>query len=573
VIFGKRGFVYRLVLNHFVRTLSLTHILRLIATFVGSYSRSRRESQARNASTGGQALRRIYGHIVAQGFGVEKLTASLDISVFPHRHWSVAGHLGMASLIVLAAWAYWPERAVAPVVASTTPPSLAMQQLAAPVLADAQKAPESPTATPSSTSSAPSPPITTTKDRFTAIDSQDRPGQEKESAQELRSEQVQLRAGTGELSAQPAITQGEEDVQASVDVTSAVPDAEKEAIVAGQSGRLADLLTSLVGVTVRRQREVVDQAAADMGEPAVGMKKETQAEAEPQPTSASPPAVQPTAVPATDLVPGPQWVEFTPDPAPVIDHFWLGLPHPSGYTEFYSPNYQFGSTAGGRYRIHHGVDIPNKMGTPILAMAEGEVVHAGPDNPALLGPYNNFYGNAVVIRLNRRISTPEGDQDVYVVLGHMSEVYVERGQQVTPGDVVGAVGMTGIAVGPHLHVEVRVGQNSYLDSVNPALWMQNLPGTGAVAVRLLSADGRSWSGARLSLLRYENGGTRWVRTIEIYPDAENIGPDPAWGENGALSDLAAGAYWIGGVINGEKVGENITINAGETTFIELRTQQ
>jgi len=94
-----------------------------------------------------------------------------------------------------------------------------------------------------------------------------------------------------------------------------------------------------------------------------------------------------------------------------------------------------------------------------------------------------------------------------------------------------------------------------------------------VAVRLLTADGRSWSDARLSLLRYEGGGTRWVRTIEIYPDAENISADPAWGENGSLSQLAAGAYWIGGVVNGEKFGQNITIYSGETAFVEFRIQQ
>jgi murein DD-endopeptidase MepM/ murein hydrolase activator NlpD len=273
------------------------------------------------------------------------------------------------------------------------------------------------------------------------------------------------------------------------------------------------------------------------------------------------------------LVLGSAWDTFTPLPAVEIDHYWLDWAFPPGYNQFYSPNYQFGSTAGGRYRPHHGVDISNPQGSPVIAMAAGEVIHAGPDNPTLLGPYNNFYGNSVVILLDRKLATPEGEKDVFLLYGHLSEVHASRGQQINVGDAVGAVGMTGIAIGPHLHVEVRVGQNSYMTAVNPALWIRQLPGTGTVAVRLLNAEGRSWVGAKVSLLKYEGQGARWVRTIETYRDEERLRSDPLWGENGAISNLDAGNYYIAAEINGEKVGQNITIQAGSTTFVELRTNQ
>jgi murein DD-endopeptidase MepM/ murein hydrolase activator NlpD len=273
------------------------------------------------------------------------------------------------------------------------------------------------------------------------------------------------------------------------------------------------------------------------------------------------------------LVLGSAWETFTPLPAAEIDHYWLDWAFPAGYSQFYSPNYQFGSTAGGRYRPHHGVDISNPQGSPVIAMAAGEVIHAGPDNPTLLGPYNNFYGNSVVILLDRKLATPEGEKDVYLLYGHLSEVHASRGQRINVGDAVGAVGMTGIAIGPHLHVEVRVGQNSYMTAVNPALWIRPLSGTGTVAVRLLNAEGRSWVGAKVSLLKYEGEGARWVRTIETYRDEERLRSNPMWGENGALSNLDAGNYYIAAEINGEKVGQNITVQAGSTTFVELRTNQ
>ena len=91
--------------------------------------------------------------------------------------------------------------------------------------------------------------------------------------------------------------------------------------------------------------------------------------------------------PRTPSGPGSLWPTFEPPSLISGEHFWLEPPFPGGFNQLYSPGYQFGSTGGGRYRIHHGVDIGNPVGTPVLATSSGEVVHAGPDNPNLLGPY------------------------------------------------------------------------------------------------------------------------------------------------------------------------------------------
>lgn len=297
--------------------------------------------------------------------------------------------------------------------------------------------------------------------------------------------------------------------------------------------------------------------------------KRSLTEAPPTPT----PLPTPTPVPI-NLVAGRLWSTFVPKAAPDNDHYWVGRPFGSyAPTQLASPSYQFGATAGDRYRIHHGVDISNPSGTPVLAATDGEVVHAGLDDTVLLGPYNNFYGNAVVIRLHRQLPVASGQLDVYLLYGHLSQVNVSVGQQVRPEDVVGAVGMTGIAIGPHLHVEMRLGSNTYYNNVNPYLWVSPLEGQGSVAVRVLTADGRTWPGAAISIVRFSGGVSTWARQIITYMDAENIGPDPAWGENGAMDGVPAGSYYVVGVVNGERVSAEITVRAGETSFVELRTKQ
>lgn len=86
---------------------------------------------------------------------------------------------------------------------------------------------------------------------------------------------------------------------------------------------------------------------------------------------------------------------------------------------------------------HAGVDIAMKEGTPIPAGADGEVIFAGK---------RGGYGNMVIIR------HADGSTSRYA---HQSRLNVEVGQEVGRGDVIGYVGHTGNATGPHLHLERR----------------------------------------------------------------------------------------------------------------------
>jgi murein DD-endopeptidase MepM/ murein hydrolase activator NlpD len=91
----------------------------------------------------------------------------------------------------------------------------------------------------------------------------------------------------------------------------------------------------------------------------------------------------------------------------------------------------------GDTRFHSGTDIGAPMGTPILASYTGQVELAD-----LVGGY----GLTVVLNHNTNQQT---------LYGHMSEIYVQPGQWVEAGTVIGRVGSTGTSTGPHLHFEVR----------------------------------------------------------------------------------------------------------------------
>lgn len=87
---------------------------------------------------------------------------------------------------------------------------------------------------------------------------------------------------------------------------------------------------------------------------------------------------------------------------------------------------------------HKGMDISAKAGTTIKAAATGTVKFAG---------YKGSLGNLVII---------ESEKGIETYYGHCSKIYVKKGQKVTAGDKIAAVGQTGAATGPHLHLEIHV---------------------------------------------------------------------------------------------------------------------
>lgn len=116
-------------------------------------------------------------------------------------------------------------------------------------------------------------------------------------------------------------------------------------------------------------------------------------------------------------------------------------PAPDGEVRFLRPisgaiGDGFGHPGG---RLHTGVDIPAASGVPIGAAGRGIVGFAGWNDGG--------YGNLVIVRHRLGFET---------WYAHMSRVAVSAGQSVAGGTVLGYVGATGHATGPHLHFEVRL---------------------------------------------------------------------------------------------------------------------
>jgi murein DD-endopeptidase MepM/ murein hydrolase activator NlpD len=90
-------------------------------------------------------------------------------------------------------------------------------------------------------------------------------------------------------------------------------------------------------------------------------------------------------------------------------------------------------------RFHTGIDFPARRGAPVVAARAGIVTFAGWDAGG--------YGNLVVVRHRPGIRT---------FYAHLSRVRVRKGARVSAGQRLGAVGATGFATGPHLHLELRL---------------------------------------------------------------------------------------------------------------------
>lgn len=231
--------------------------------------------------------------------------------------------------------------------------------------------------------------------------------------------------------------------------------------------------------------------------------------------------------------------------------------------------YPYGATGHGRYEVHHGVEFVNPYGTPVVAAGDGTVVVAGADDEQVYGRYPGYYGQLIVIQLDQRFR----GLAVYLLYGHLAHIDVEPGQRVTRGETIGQVGMSGIAIGPHLHFEVRVGRNTFGHTRNPELWLSPLPKHGTIVGRILDRRGRPVPETLVTLHRAAERTRHWREAWTYAEDPEGpLHGDGVWRENLAMGDVPAGDYTVYVRIDGQLYARHVSVAAREVTSFTVRAE-
>jgi len=265
----------------------------------------------------------------------------------------------------------------------------------------------------------------------------------------------------------------------------------------------------------------------------------------------------PTVTPTAEIPCDPSNVDFC-----ITDgHFILQRPiHPPA-NDLVDETYLYGSTANGTREPHHGVDIANQSGTPVYAAANGTVIFAGPDKEAVYCPWPNFYGNLVVL---------QHKDDLFTLYAHLSKIDVAAGQIVGAGTQIGEVGKTGVAIGSHLHFEVRSGDaQDYFATQNPELWLIPAKDTngkpfGTLMISVVDEGGKLVNYAEFTLRYYPDQSQKVVKSYYgVTYSADMMNGD----ENALQGELSAGSYRIAIERNGKVYERWVEVESGGLTQV------
>jgi len=152
-------------------------------------------------------------------------------------------------------------------------------------------------------------------------------------------------------------------------------------------------------------------------------------------------------------------------------HTWFARPIALSDQPYIDQTYRYGSTMGGNFQEHQGVEFNNPDGTPVHAVGDGVVVFAGPAEQG---------ANTIAIRHDRKLK----GLFIFSTYYHNAQLLASVGQRIKAGDVIALVGNTGRATNDHLHLEIHAAPVDSVPlivdpnerypkyTVNPELWIR-----------------------------------------------------------------------------------------------------
>jgi murein DD-endopeptidase MepM/ murein hydrolase activator NlpD len=212
--------------------------------------------------------------------------------------------------------------------------------------------------------------------------------------------------------------------------------------------------------------------------------------------------------------------------------------------------------------VHTGIDIPAPKGTPVLAAGSGTVIWAGYGIYRGGADPSDPYGLAVTIRHDFGYK----DQALYTIYGHMDEIDVVDGQYVKTGDQLGLVGETGKVTGPHLHFEVRIGENNFFATRNPELWLIPPIGWGVIAGRVMDSAGRLLNDQQI-IITDPKSAQNWFAWSY---GKTSVNSDQYYQENLVIGELPAGSYLLRAAFGGMKFSTPIQVYPGMVNYFTFR---
>jgi murein DD-endopeptidase MepM/ murein hydrolase activator NlpD len=249
---------------------------------------------------------------------------------------------------------------------------------------------------------------------------------------------------------------------------------------------------------------------------------------------------------------------------------WFARPIAAEDNDHIDQTYRWGSTMGGYFQPHQGVEFNNPDGTPVHAIGDGIVVYAGRAEQGAL---------TVGIKHDTMLAVGARKYFVFSVYYHNSALIAHVGDRVKRGDVISRVGNTGRATNDHIHLEVHAAPTDsvrpIIDSLNkyppyttnPELWITPLPGTGLIAGTVVDSAGVPIPQARVY------GIVKPVPRETPYAFAETYGPrnrpHPLYGEQFAVSDVPAGVQHLFVNISGRRIQRTVVVRPGAMSWVEF----